>query len=172
MPQDIIDGLVSVDLIARVTQEKAALLPRHRVVVGDIILSRRGDLTRAASISKREEGWLCGTGCFLLRMPSKFVNANWLAEVYRCFGVQRQIGQRIVGSTMPSLNNAVIESLLISWPEIDEQNRVIETLKMKDRQIAGESDILAKLCKLKSGLMSDLLTGRVRVPETIKLEAV
>jgi hypothetical protein len=36
-----------------------------------------------------------------------------------------------------------------------------------NKRIGEEETLLAKLAALKSGLMSDLLTGRVRVPEEI-----
>ena len=51
--------------------------------------------------------------------------------------------------------------------------RAIETLLHDStRRIIVEEQVLLKLVVLKSGLMSDLLTGRVRVPENLDLTEV
>lgn len=42
-------------------------LDRFRLQPGDIVLARRGELGRCAVVRDAERGWLCGTGCFLLR---------------------------------------------------------------------------------------------------------
>ncbi len=81
MPQDILSGRVSTAIIARITEDRANDLRRHCLQSNDIVFSRRGDLSRAAAIGEREEGWLCGTGCFLLRVPAKDMEARWLADV-------------------------------------------------------------------------------------------
>ena len=62
MPQDMMNGYVSDAFCARIADERAAELSRHRVQAGDILFARRGDLGRAGLITRHEEGWLCGTG--------------------------------------------------------------------------------------------------------------
>jgi type I restriction enzyme S subunit len=52
-------------------------------------------------------------------------------------------------------------------PSIGEQRLAVAALSRHDEQTSVEEAGLAKLQHLKSGLMTDLLTGRVRVPETI-----
>ena len=52
-------------------------------------------------------------------------------------------------------------------PKPDEQQRIADCLITQDRLIEAEAHQLKKLQQLKSGLMSDLLTSRVRVPEEI-----
>lgn len=163
MPQDIQDGRISIDQIARVSAEKAASLARHRLVPGDIVFARRGELCRAAAVTEREAGWLCGTGCFLLRLPPASINNRWLAAVYRSFRIQRQVVARAVGCTMLSLNNSVMEGLLIAWPKTPEQNEIMVRLDCMDDRIAAETKLLEKLRGVKRGLMQDLLNGRVRV---------
>ena len=54
-----------------------------------------------------------------------------------------------------------------AWPRTSEQERIAEVLMtFEAEQLAVEKE-LAQLNQLKSGLMNDLLTGRVRVPEGI-----
>ncbi len=55
--------------------------------------------------------------------------------------------------------------IYIAIPSSMEQQAIVEQIETIDANIAVESNEFAKLSLLKSALMSDLLTGRVRVPE-------
>jgi type I restriction enzyme S subunit len=163
MPQDMVDGRLSVQQIARITARKAVALSRHRLVQNDIIFSRRGDLSRCVAIEDEHTGWLCGTGCLLARIPKKEINGFWLALVYQQPGVQSQVLGRAVGSTMANLNTSILAELTISRPIVDEQNEITLRLKAATLRMNRELADLAKLRQQKIGIMDDLLTGRVRV---------
>ena len=68
MPTNIRDGRVVDNGISRISEAMADKLKRHRVKVGDIIFSRRGEVDKCAVVTEREVGWLCGTGCLLARV--------------------------------------------------------------------------------------------------------
>jgi len=53
--------------------------------------------------------------------------------------------------------------VLFVKPPLVEQTMIVETLGEHDRRVDQEKKMVAKLKKQKSGLMDDLLTGRVRV---------
>ena len=163
MPQDILNGQISTSVIARIPERRANELHRHRLLPNDIVFSRRGDLSRAAGIGERETGWICGTGCFLLRVSPNAIDSTWLANVYRHHHVQRQVETNAVGSTMPSLNNAVMENLILAFPKADEQQEIMRRCDAAADSIASTVDQLAKMRALKRGLMQDLLTGNRRV---------
>jgi type I restriction enzyme, S subunit len=167
MPQNIVSGRVSTAHIARVPESRANDLRRHRLQPNDIVFSRRGELSRAAAISVRETGWLCGTGCFLLRVSAKEIDSPWLAELYRHHYVQRQIDANAVGSTMPSLNSAVMEQLTIAFPPIDEQKEITVRRDAADMVLVTMRRSLQKLLSLKKALMQDLLTGHRRVTDLL-----
>jgi type I restriction enzyme S subunit len=52
----------------------------------------------------------------------------------------------------------------IALPPRPEQKEIVGRLLLQDQRIDGEMRCLEKLRALKSGLMNDLLTGKVRVP--------
>jgi type I restriction enzyme S subunit len=56
---------------------------------------------------------------------------------------------------------------LVPIPPAAEQQTILRLVDSFDATSAAEETQLAKLHHLKSGLMNDLLTGRVRVPEGI-----
>jgi type I restriction enzyme S subunit len=163
MPQDIEDGRIKESAPARITEQRANTLRRHRVKVYDVLFARRGDLARCASITQREVGWLCGTGCLLVRVPEDALSAEWLSAVYRHDLSQRQIAARAVGSTMVNLNAALLNQLVLATPTLGEQHRIVAVLDAHDARISAEEAYRDKLKLLKKGLTDDLLTGRVRV---------
>lgn len=165
MPQDINNGLIDTEQIARIYEQRANDLARHRMSRGDIVIARRGDLSRAAAISKAEQGWVCGTGCFLLRLGQSSLSADFAAYVYRQDFVQRQIAGRAVGTTMPSLNNSVMAGLFFPFCNKDEQARIVERLEWVERSICVLNEGLLVIRQIKHGLMHDLLTGKVRVQQ-------
>ena len=64
---------------------------------------------------------------------------------------------------MPSLNNAVMENLIIAFPKADEQQEIMRRCDAAADGIASTFDQLAKMRALKRALMQDLLTGNRRV---------
>lgn len=163
MPQDIAkDGALLLDSAARIPEHRAKGLHRHLVRENDVLFARRGDLSRCAAIA--EDGIaVCGSGCMLVRLPSRAMHAEWLAYVYRHDMCQRQILARAVGSTMVNLNSTLLRDLEVVFPNIDEQIRVLEILDHL-RKLGSEMEAdLSKLHMIKIGLMQDLLAGKVLV---------
>ena len=163
MPQNIENGRVVEDSIARIPQTRAQQLIRHRLCEGDIIIARRGELERAAAITHDQTGWVCGTGCFILRLGGSKLDPNYFSLVYRHDTIQRQVAAKAVGTTMLSLNNAVMESLIFPLIEYEEQKEISQRLSTIDDRIEVSQTEVAKLQKIKAGLMHDLLTGHVRI---------
>lgn len=166
MPQDIQDGSVSTDQIAHIPSVKAEALARHRVQHNDVIFARRGELSRAATIGVKEIGWVCGTGCLLVRLPTATISGAWLAKVYQHSHSQQQILARAVGLVMKNLNTALLAGIVLAKSPYAEQKAIIEALDAHDTRIASEEAHLNKLRQVKQALMDDLLTGRVRVRAT------
>lgn len=163
MPQDIISGEILENNIARITIQKTNSLARHRVRQNDVVFSRRGELSRVAAISTKEEGWVCGTGCFLLRCPIKYMDSQWLARQYRLPHVQKQVDAKAVGSTMPSLNNNVMAGLVMIFTNNDEQVAIGNKIMSLEKYCHNQNNYLIKLRLQKTALMQDLLTGKVQV---------
>ena len=163
MPQDINDGLIGTTSIARISPKRAKSLSRHCLKVGDIIIARRGELSRAAAIGDEELNWICGTGCFLLRLGKTELNHFFFSHVYRHDLIQRQVAGLQVGTTMPSLNNSVMSRLFFPFPKVTEQNEISIRLDAAENEICALQAHAGKLHQKKLGLMQDLLTGKVPV---------
>lgn len=67
------------------------------------------------------------------------------------------------GAGRYKLNKQVLINLPICVPPPDEQERIIKVIKEFNENFTNEKDYLNKLISLKTGLMQDLLSGKVRV---------
>ena len=163
MPQDILDRSISTENIARIAQQKVLELSQHIMRKGDIVLGRRGDLSRCAEVMPEQDGWLCGTGCMLVRLPTKFVLPGWFVLAYKADLCQRQILSAAVGSTMVNLNAKIVSRIRIPLPSAETQAEILAELNAQSNMIDNLVCEARKLNSIKHGLMGDLLTGRVRV---------
>jgi type I restriction enzyme S subunit len=120
-------------------------------------------LSRAAAVNESESNWICGTGCFLLRLGNTNLNHFFFSQVYRHDIIQRQVAGMQVGSTMPSLNNNVMSRLFFPFPDSDEQTQISKRLNVAEEKICSLQNHAKKLQQQKLGLMQDLLTGKVPV---------
>lgn len=163
MPQDINEGKIGTESIARISEKRALSLAKHQLKIGDIIIARRGELSRAAAVSEDEQGWLCGTGCFLLRLGRTDLNHSFFSHIYRYDYIQRQIAGTQVGTTMPSLNNSVMGRVFFPCPTPNEQKEISTRLSNAEAEVSNLRNHAQKLKLQKLGLMQDLLTGKVQV---------
>ena len=103
-----------------------------------------------------------------LRLPkATSTDAKYLASLLASPIGQRQMDSLLTVGNRQGLNYQQLGSFLISWPGEDEREAISSKICGIEDQISAEEKEHGKLALLKSGLMTDLLTGRVRVPETV-----
>jgi type I restriction enzyme S subunit len=71
------------------------------------------------------------------------------------------------GTTVESVNWKDFKNMFVGWPKPAEREQICKLIASFDQELATSIAENLKLCMLKSGLMTDLLTGRVRVPEML-----
>lgn len=136
MPKNIrIDGVDTSD-IARVSPKDVERLAKHKVLAGDVVYSRRGDVEKCCLITSGEEGWLCGTGCLRVRIPSSVLSPVFL-HAYLCHPAVREwIVRHAIGATMPNLNTSILSALPILVPPINEAESVADIWALVSRKIS------------------------------------
>ena len=115
MPQDLRENLIDTTQIATVPQPVADRLKRHRLSVGDIVFSRRGDVTKRALVREENASWLCGTGCLLVR-PSGDTHPEFLSYALGSQEVRDWLIGNAVGTNMLNLNTSILGRLPLSVP--------------------------------------------------------
>lgn len=139
MPQQLVDNTITTDGIARIGESDVDRLSRHVMQEGDIVFSRRGDVTRRAYISSREAGWLCGTGCLLVRIRHPDCDNRFVATFLSIPAAKEYLIQKAVGATMPNLNQGILDALPVVLPPRASQERIIEVLSHYDGLIDNNS---------------------------------
>ena len=165
MPQDLNNRRISVERIVRVTEEMAQRLTRHRVRPGDVVYSRRGDVERHALVSDREAGWLCGTGCLLVRLGAAWPSQAYLSEVLDLPVTREWLVRHAVGATMPNLNTSILGDVPLLMPS-EQLLHAFEAVAgpFRTQQVASsvESDSLAHV---RDALLPKLLNGEIGLEE-------
>ncbi|MCX6928345.1 MAG: hypothetical protein NT154_34820 [Verrucomicrobia bacterium] len=92
-------------------------------------------------------------------------DAKYLASLLASPIGQRQMESLLTVGNRQGLNYQQLGSFVIPWPEEDERKAISSQIHAIEGHICAEEQEQEKLALLKSGLMTDLLTGRVRVSE-------
>lgn len=106
----------------------------------------------------------------ILRVPeARASDAAYLTAVLASPIGQRQLDALNTMGNRQGINYQQLGSFVVPWPEQRERGLIADCLAIADAQRRAEEREKEKLTLLKSGLMTDLLTGRVRVPPTISI---
>ena len=132
MPKDLVDGHISEDSIARVSMSHVDRLSRHKIEVGDILYSRRGDVGRCAFATEVEQGWLCGTGCLRVTIDQSKAIPKFIFYQLQKTETIGWVEKHAVGSTMLNLNTSILESVPIELPSVAEQQMIVHVLSAYD----------------------------------------
>ena len=137
MPANIgIDGGIDETGIARVEAHHVSRLHQHKLQLGDVIFSRRGDVTRNALVEPLQVGWLCGTGCLKVRLGNERIAlAKFISYCLRLPDTKDWLIRHAVGATMPNLNTSILSAVPISLPALTKQKEIIEILGGLDDRI-------------------------------------
>lgn len=132
MPKDLVGGKISEESIARVDKTHVERLCRHKIEVGDILYSRRGDVGRCAHVTKKEEGWLCGTGCLRVTIDSEKADSRFVFFQLQHPDTVGWVEKHAVGATMLNLNTTILSSVPIRLPALEIQKRIADILSAYD----------------------------------------
>ena len=168
-PASLKDGkIVPIETMA-INPDTLQRLQVFKLNEGDIILARRGEMGRCAIVTKVEDGWLCGTGCLLLRMPSE-VYAPYLSMLIGTPVVREYLLRASVGTTMQNLNQGILAKLPVGVPPLAEQRRIVAKV---DQLMALVDELEVQLAasratgeKLLTALVAELTTLR-KSPATV-----
>ena len=163
MPQDISNRRVSTARIARIREFDAKRLSRHRLEAGDIIYSRRGDVERHAQISSMEAGWLCGTGCLLVRMGPRWPTSMFISLALDRAETRSWITQHAIGATMPNLNTGILSAVPLVVPPDDLLREFSRLVAPIERLISARNEESLTLAELRDSLLPRLISGEIPI---------
>jgi len=132
-PSHIVQGKICPAVKFTISKEKAEELSQYRMVTGNIVLGRRGEIGRCALVTAEHDGFLCGTGSLFIS-PSSNLNPVFLVHAISSAPVRKVLENAAQGITMKNLNSTIIESLEIGIPPIDIQNQFAQIVEKTEQQ--------------------------------------
>ena len=163
MPQDLGDNCINTTDMASVDEAVAQRLSRHRLRPGDIVYSRRGDITRRAFVRESDGDLLCGTGCLKVRINSEVADARFVSYAVAAPDARMWLTQHAVGATMPNLNTSILGALPIALPSLAVQRAIAEVLGALDDKIAANRKLIATSVLLAESLVAHSSSGPVKL---------
>ena len=128
---------------------------------GTVVLQRTANIG-LASIMEREmctsqhfANWVCGTR----------LDPYYLQQVFR--HMSREWQRLMAGSVLPDIYMGTFKALQILLPPLAEQKQISAIGAAFDRRLEHERDTLTILIETRAALAQELLSGRLRLPESI-----
>ena len=162
-PANIIDGIISLDKVVYITESKANELERYKLEENDILLARRGDLSKCAIVEYQHLDAYCGTGSFVLHLEN--MNPKFFSIIYTSTYLQTILKSECVGATMDNLNQGVLSSILVPFPPMDEQYRIVTEIEkwftLIDALEADSTDLQTLITRIKSKILDLAIHGKL-----------
>ncbi len=152
------------DFRKTVSEDTAQRLSSYVMRAGDIVIGRRGEMGRCALVTDIEDGWLCGTGSFVIK-PSNHCDPRYLVRFLRSKGCRKQLEEIAGGAVMPNLSNTDLGNLPILLPPLDRQQVLLEGIDSVWAETQRLESLyqrkLAALDALKQSLLHQAFSGQL-----------
>ncbi len=147
-----------------VTIEKFGQLEKYAVRPKDVMITIMGTVGRSCVVPDNIGNALSSKHVWTMTFDQKkyapeliSYQLNYSSWILKAFNEEAQ------GGIMASINSKILKSLIFPTPLISEQLRILELKRNSDDRIVSLERLFDKLESLKTGLMQDLLSGKVRI---------
>jgi type I restriction enzyme S subunit len=128
--------------------------PKHTIIFAKIgaaiFLERKKILTRESCIDNNVMGFI---------LEKDITDFRYIHYLF----LNIQLGKLVSATALPSLNGKQIAELAFGIPTLAEQTAIAEILSDMDAEISALEEKLVKARQVKAGMMSVLLTGKIRL---------
>lgn len=164
---DFNNGKVKWDTCHFVEKLRYAQDPKIQLKNEDILVTKDGTIGKIAYVDDVPLPATLNSGVFVIRPTNKEYIPKFLYYILRSFVFNKFIENLQAGSTINHLYQKDFVKFVFPLPKKEEQEKIIKLLDEQENTIELEERALNKLQHIKSGLMQDLLTGKVRVNHLI-----
>jgi type I restriction enzyme S subunit len=135
-PSNIIAGAIQPNWTKSVSKKAATRLASYELQAGDFVIGRRGEMGRCAPVLPHMDGWLCGTGSFIIR-PKSGVSSEFVAYLMRTPTMVAKLTSIATGATMPNLSNRAIAGMHFELPTYEAQLSLLRTIKNLEKKVSS-----------------------------------
>jgi type I restriction enzyme S subunit len=140
---------------------------KSQLFPGDMLTVQSGHIGTTAIVPQN----LLEANCHALiftKFKKNIVDSRFVSLYCNLCLENGKMSHLFIGSTIKHINTTDFFKFLIPFPTKQEQVLIADKIEMFDQQILYEKFKLNKLRLLRSGLMEDLLSGKVRVSHLLK----
>jgi type I restriction enzyme S subunit len=138
---------------------------------GDVLITLQGTIGDAAVLPENAEPGVINQKLMRVRVDNDICLPEYFALFFdESHLAEFQIQAVSHGAVVSGLNISTISGIRIPIPPLDEQQKIVDIVETSKASLFREQETKQRLQELKRGLMQDLLTGTVRVPESIEVE--
>ncbi|MDY6397877.1 MAG: restriction endonuclease subunit S [Treponema sp.] len=153
-PTNIKTNHIDYSSCMRISPQKYKELSHYALSEKDIILARRGDLSKCGIIQSSGMQ-ICGTGCFFMKLY--MINHFFFKFVYQSQKSQNYLLQDSIGQTMDNLNQKLLEKLPIPLPSLAEQKEIITRVEKHLQTVSDLENQITERELLTKQLMQSIL---------------
>ncbi len=146
------------------TKEHFLRLKSCELLSGDFIVSMMGTIGQCMIVPDGIQQGIIDSHLIRIRLNPKVVVPRYMSYYYSSKLVFDQISRLQVGGIMAGLSSSVIKQIYIGLPNTTkEQTAIAEILSDMDAEITALEEKLVKARQVKAGMMSELLSGKIRL---------
>jgi type I restriction enzyme S subunit len=146
-------------------------MPICEVKNGDVLMTRCGPGARVGVVAlvSNTQGRLMLSDKLYRLVPRDSVNPAYLVLMLSSHPVQSRLAAEKTGmaESQTNISHGIVRKLNVAIPILEEQDRIVVRMEIQAEQLRAEIREFAKLQAVRSGLMTDLLTGRMRVMKSV-----
>lgn len=151
-----------------VTQKKADSLKSFYTKPGDILITARGTIGKAAVLSDKYEMGILHPCLIAIRTDDEIIDKNFLLYYFNYFeGFKTNIMLESNATTIEVIYTETLKNIFIAVPPIDEQQAIVTYLDQRiakiDAQITKIQMQNQLLQEYKSSLINEVVTGKRKV---------
>jgi len=161
------NGRLNLDFARRTDSERKSIHDWAYLQHGDTLINSTGTgtLGRASCIKKLEERSTVDSHITIVRPSAKRCHKPFIGLFLN--SIEKEIELLAGGSTgQTELSRESINAIQLDLPPIGEQVRIVEIISSMDDAISAAEVTIAETKKLRSGLLSNLLSGNHEIPDS------
>jgi restriction endonuclease S subunit len=150
----------------RISSEKYIEMKRFSVFPGDLIMSCSGTMGKVKIVPKGADSGIINQALLKIS-PRANMESEFLSLWMQSDDFSRQIMINSGGGALQNVSSVkALKGIGINIPGLTEQQRVVQHISAIDKVLDSSKLAISAAKKLRSGLLSDLLSGKQGIPDS------
>jgi len=143
-PKNIVDDGILEEGAKTVSEATRDRLQEFTVRENDIVIGRRGEMGRCAVVTAAMNGWLCGTGCFVIRLTEE-CDIRYVHRQITSPKVKAHLEMQAVGVTMMNLNQGILSGIQFPLPDLPTQRTIVAEIEAEQALVNANRELIRRM---------------------------